>query len=994
MHVYRRYALRALLLASTVSAVAIPDLSHAEQAKGAATDVEAVVVTGSRIRRDTFNAPLPISTVSAEQIRASGNVGLGDTLMEIPQIDANTNSQNSPGTLFLSGEARVDIRGLGASRTLVLMDGRRLPSGDASSPSVDLNLIPSLMIDRIETQPGGVSAVYGSEAISGVVNLIMRKSFDGLQIDAQAGTSQHRDGQTYEVGAMWGRKFLDNRLSVIVGGEFAREEPIMQVDRADDGLYPGIRRDSASSPQGVVPASRSNTSPYATFQFTKGGLGGVTVDVRDPTRLVALTGGCASATVLPSCQDPALFYSAIYNELQGRVIRGSVRGYADYQLTDQVKVYGETSYAYADGYGVLQPVFSSAAGGGTMPVSMKGDNAFLTTSQTAAAQQLRGYWSQSFGTSINPFVATNAVNVGKFWQEFGLRNSDVRRHQVRVVGGAEGAFDMLGRTIHWDGYAQYGQFNGTTFSPNEPNIARVQQATDAVVVNGQVVCRSTAAQAAGCVPWDLINGGSRQAIAWTNAASVTTQSAKQTVVAANATFDLIKLPAGSLAVALGAEYRKEQSAFVQDPLAASGALFVNPVGSRTGQFDTREAYAEVRIPILRDLPFAYDVSVEGAARVSDYSTIGQTSQWRLAGEWAPVQDIRFRGSVASAVRAPNIVELYASQSRNFTTTASDPCDKDVFRGATASQQAARRITCAAAIQGWNPLTFTSNIGSGRSSLPILQGGNPDLGPETAETWDLGVVIQPRWVSGLKLSVDFFKYNIANEIGTVPVNTLFQSLCYDAAQPISSNPFCALIQRDSTGSAGASANGQPVAGGVNQVVLTNQNVSRVKVEGFDISAAYGFDLADLFKDRDGGRIALQLDVSDTYNWALQGSPSQAYTQFANTINNATPRWKATGSIGWTHDRLYLGWTTHFLGSMISNNSFTPAALSPYYTGDYFEHDLRGRFKLNDQVDLRAGVLNVTNTYPPYLPETFAGTGGGSSSYDNRGRFFYVGATLRY
>jgi outer membrane receptor protein involved in Fe transport len=254
---------------------------------------------------------------------------------------------------------------------------------------------------------------------------------------------------------------------------------------------------------------------------------------------------------------------------------------------------------------------------------------------------------------------------------------------------------------------------------------------------------------------------------------------------------------------------------------------------------------------------------------------------------------------------------------------------------------------------------------------------------------VGFVFQPRWVPGLQFSLDFFKYNISNEVGTIPVNTLFQQLCYDASQPLASNPFCSLIQRDPTGT-----NGGSVAGGVTQVVLTNQNVAKVKVEGFDASLAYSFDIADIYKDHDWGRIGLRLDATDMYQWALQGLPNQAYTQFANTINNATPRWKATGTLSWTWDRLYVGWTTHFIGSMVANNAFQPSALAPYKTGDYYEHDLRARYKINDDVSIRAGVLNITDKYPPYLPETFLGTGTGSSAFTNSGRFFYVGATMRY
>ncbi|THD83321.1 MAG: TonB-dependent receptor [Phenylobacterium sp.] len=996
----KQSAFRAAMLC-TAAAVSLgaPSLAHAQQSSSPSqVDVSEIVVTGSRIRRDTFDAPLPLATVSAEAIRASGHTILGDALMEVPMIAPNSNAQNTSSTLFTSGEARVDIRGLGASRTLVLMDSRRIINSDASSPAVDLNTIPSLMIDRVEVQPGGVSAIYGSEAIAGVVNLIMKKSFDGFQLDAQAGETYKSDGQQYIVGAMWGRKFLDDKLSILVGGEFGREDPVFQRDRADAGLYPGIRRDTTPGliPQPIIPASRSNTVPTALFQLPH--VGGVVESLLTPGQIVSLSAACQPSTVLPSCQDPNLFYTAYYNALQNKTTRGTIRGYAEYQLTDHIKAFADVSYARVLGYGFFQPTFSTAAGGGTLPAVLRGDNAFLLTSQTPAAQELRAFWAQAFPVTAanpNPFVRTNSVPISKFWQEFGGRDSETHRSVQRYVVGMEGDADApFVQNFHWDWYAQEGKLDGYTISYGVANIQNTLNALDATVgPGGTIVCHSGAA---GCVPWDIINGASPAAVQYANGISTTTQSGKQDVVSGNVTFDLFKLPAGPVGFAAGVEYRKEQSLFTQDPLGASGALFFNAIGTRGGKFDVTEGYAEVRIPILKDLPFFDDLSIEGAIRESDYSTIGHATQWRGAAEWAPIRDIRFRGSVASAVRAPNIVELFSPQSVNFTTAANDPCDAQVFAAANAAQKAARRITCAAAIPGWNPATFTSNFGANHPSLQLLQGGNPALGPETAETWDLGVVVQPRFIPRLQLSFDFFKYDIHNEVGTIPINTLLQQLCYDSTQALASNPFCALIQRDLTTNSGAhdSSTGNAIGGGVKQVVLTNQNVARVKIEGFDFSAAYAFEISDVLRGKEWGSIALRLDGTDMYNWALQGLPGQVYTQFANTINNATPRWKVTGTAQWTYDRLSVGWTTHFIGSMIANNGVLITSLAPAYTGDYYEHDLRGTYKFSDDIEFRAGVLNITNKYPPYLPETFAGTGTGSSAFSNIGRFFYVGATLRH
>ncbi len=987
---------RAVLLASVAAGgISIPHFAAAAEAAAAATQVEEIVVTGSRIKRDTFNTPVPVSVVTGDQIRDSGRISVAEVLMDTPVINANTNAQNSSGTLFLAGQARADIRGLGTSRTLVLMDGRRIVFSDASSPGVDLNMIPSMMVDKIDTVPGGGSAVYGSEAIAGVVNLIMKKSYDGFQFDAQGGLTGEGDGAQWRAAGMYGGKFANDRLNVLVGGEASRTEVIMQKDR--DWAYPGIRRNpgvfgALNAVQGIVPATKSNTAPTATFELTSSTdpskALAYTLDYRNPTSVVKLSPQCSTPTVQPTCQDDALFYSASLNALQGRASRGIGRFYADYQLTDNVKAFTDIMYSKVIGFGVFQPAFSSAAGGGTMPVALKGDNAYLLNGATSTDLALKADWLAA-GKAL---TSASTAQVGKFWGEFGGRNVRTERETTRVVVGMNGDLEAFTRKLSWDWYYQYGETSGSTTSYNVPNVQKVQWATDAITVGGAVVCRATtvaatAAAAAGCVPWNLIDGGSAAAIAYTNAQSTTTQDVKQSVLAGNVTADLLQLPAGPLAFALGAEYRQEQSEFVQDALGASGALFFNAIGTRAGKYNVGETYAELRIPILKDIPFAKELTVELAGRHSNYSTINRTNQYSARVEWTPVQDLTFRANQGTAVRAPNIVELFSPQSVNFTTAATDPCDKDSFSGATAAQKALRSVTCAAAIPGYNSSTFVSNFGPGRSSLQLLQGGNPGLGPETAHTYQLGFVAQPRWVPHLQIALDYFKYNIDNQVGTIPINTLITNLCYESTTAYAANPFCALIKRDPTG---ASAG---VVGGVTTVVLTNQNVAKVKVEGYDASVQYGVNLEDWFK-KDLGSLALRVDATWEYRFALQGLPGQAFTQLANNISNATPEWKGLITAQWTYHDLQLAWTTHYIGTMASTTAFAPTALSPYYTGDYYMHDVRASYKVSDKLSVRGGILNVTDEPPPALPETFAGTGTGSSTYDNRGRYFYVGANLKY
>jgi iron complex outermembrane receptor protein len=489
-----------------------------------------------------------------------------------------------------------------------------------------------------------------------------------------------------------------------------------------------------------------------------------------------------------------------------------------------------------------------------------------------------------------------------------------------------------------------------------------------------VVCRDAAARAAGCVPWDLINGPSPEAVAWANADARSNGVARQQIVATNFSTDLFQLPAGGLGFAMGAEYRKEQSDQVQDDVSASGQLFYNAIGRTKGEYDITEGYAELVVPLLRDKPFAHRLSIEGAERIGHYSTVGSVNQWRLGLQWSPIQDLSFRGSKSVAVRAPNIAELFGPQGQNFTTAATDPCDN--AQVAAIASDPARRATrvanCAAAIPNYNPSTFVSNFGPNRPSLALLEGGNPDLGEETANTWTVGLVFQPRFLAGFNASVDYWDIEVDNAVATIPINTLITNLCYDAPGAPSSNSFCGFIHRDGSGN-------------VTVVERTNQNVQGIQTSGIDmaLSLAHDFGRVGVFQFRaDGTKIV---------KWDLQGVPGGATTHYVGTITapfTATPKYKVGGTLAWSLRKVSAQWESHYLSSMAVSEVDPVSSRSPFFTGNYWEHDLHAGYQYSDQLKLRLGVVNVTNGHPPLVPEVGGATGTNSSAYDNRGRWYFV------
>jgi len=941
------------------------------------SSLDTVVVTGSRIGRDAaFESPVPMVTVGRKEVQESGFNILGDVLTNMPQALVNTNLQSS-GTLFNAGQSRVDMRGLGSNRTLVLLDGRRLITGDFRSPAVDLNMIPSSMVERVEMISGGASAVYGSEAIAGVVNIITRKNLDGFVMDVQGGVSSEIDGEELKASLSYGAPFAADRGHFLIGAEYATFEAIYQTDR--DWAYPGIRRNNSVSPQTIVPASRTNLMPTATFQL---GTNNSVSIAQDRSVLNSNSAACRTATVSALCQDPWLFYTSTYNVLQSPMERRSVRSYAEFDFLENLKLFGEAMYSAVDSLGITTPAFSNPSTAmQTLPVTMRGDNAYLAGSSTLATQ-LRNSWTAA-GLPLND---TRSVPVGKFWEEFGTRNTEILREIFRVQAGVSGGFQLLSRDFNWETYAQYSELDGKVLAHGVPNKTRVQQAVNAIAgPGGTIVCSDAAAQAAGCVPWNLIDGPSSAAVAWANGTARFDGLAIQKVVAANLSGSILRLPGGDLGMASGFEYRDESSDYVQDALSASGALAFNAIGRTRGEYHVSEAYLELVAPLFSNLPFVHLLSVEAAGRMADYSTTGGVDQWRLQATWAPVSDVSFRASVATAVRAPNITELYGPRSENFATGALDPCDRAQITAVASdpARQALRIANCNAVISNasftYNPATFESNIGPGRPSLRTYGGGYDGLSEETARTSTFGVVLKPRWLDRFSISVDYWNIEIDDAISTIPINTLLANFCYDVPQAPTDNRYCGYIQRLSSG---APAD----VGDIISVTQSSQNVQSIETSGVDLAIRYVQSLGG------AGDLSVGLDATKVIRWDLFAFPGAPVTHFVGAISTsrAIPEYKAQAMLGWTRDRFSAQWQTRFIDSFAVSEVDPPASRVPFYTGNYFEHDLRGSFRWTEDFATNFGAINVTNEHPPSVPEVGNATdSSNSATYDNRGRWFYVG-----
>jgi len=995
--------LRGLLLLGAATACMTGSVS-AQQNNSGELVLEEIVVTGSRIARSNLNSTVPLNVVSETEIRFSGYTNLADVVSAAPQLAPSLNGQSSGGFLFVGGQSRVDLRGLGTNRTLVLVDGKRHVTGALDSPAVDLNTIPSSMVERTEVITGGASAVYGSEAVAGVVNIILKKDFEGAEFDASYGISEEGDGQETQFSGTFGGKFADGKGYVLAGIEYTKVDAVFASDR--DWASPGITFNTLVTPNVSIPSPKSRTGRGGVFRtlvanpgpgpIAANALAGVSIDfesrsVQGLTDVNCLAARNAVTAATPLCNDPTLDYTSIYTTLQGESERLLGRAFGSYQMNDYVKITGEIAAASVDSVNPrAQPAFTGTA---TFRHNVRRDNAYLNGTGANAVELRRIF-------DANGLTApTASAELFRFTEEFGQRVIEQQRDMIRTVVGLEGDFEFADRNVKWDTYYQYGQLDGKSLNRGQFNKERYTRSLDAVInpATGAPICRDllstdagVRAAAAGCVPNDFLNGPSQAAIDYAAATSVTVGQASQQVAAFNVTSDLFELPAGAVGFAVGAEYRKEVSDQETDSATAQGLLFTNAIPRRRGEYNVKEYYGEVLVPVLKDMFLIKELNLDGAYRWADYSTVGGVSQWKVGADFSPIDDIRFRGTYSESVRAPNIIELYAPTGENFTTAQQDPCDRSRISTLTGEARSIRQANCARDIPGYNPDTFNSNIGTGRSSLRLLQGGFDGLREEVAETYTIGGVFQPTFLEGFAATVDYYDIKIKDAIALPALSGVFQA-CYDTA---GGSSLCELIVRDQTGARTS------VVGGVDFVRTTQANIAAYKNRGIDFSVAYGFDVAKVAPDLgDDGRIDLSLQGTHLLQYDYVSQAGQAPRKYAGT--SGTPSWKLSGTATYSNETFTVSWNTRFEDNMVADESLLPIAdgqplpRDPFYTGDFWIHDIRFLYNVTQEVVLRAGVQNVTNERPPNHPSVYLGTGNGTSAnWDNRGRYFYTGVNVKF
>lgn len=954
---------------------------------------DAIVVTGSRIASPEATAASPLQIVSAQSIEQSGATNVQDLLLENPVFGTPGISRtNSSFATQSAGVATVDLRNLGSDRTLVLVNGRRFVAGVPGSSTVDLNVIPTQFLERVDILTGGASAVYGSDAVAGVVNFIYKQDFEGVELDAQAGISDRGDGSDRQINLLVGKNFADGRGNVMLFGGYSKQGTVLKKNRSTEagpmdldqtslgGSITG-RDEDLFTPRrpffsGFAPQGRYYTDNNV---FTYGQDGALRNCVSTNG-----TAGCVNAD--GSVAGPDGFNRSDFRYLAVPVERYIAAGRANFEFSPAFNLFVEGNYAKTKARTVIEP----------FPLSSDNINP-ATGGQIAIESLVNGVLYR------NPYVpnaifddASDSDGDGlrdiffdRRLADFGGRTSSATRDLYRIAGGLNGKF--ANDKFNYEVYGIYGQtkedqvgggqFNGPNFIQA---LAAIRDIND---LNGngnvtEIICANAAARAAGCIPANPFGAGSLAPAASYLAVPTTLQSkVTQTVFGGNVSGELFSLfGADPIGVSVGAEYRRETSRNEFDLLTQQGLNGNNALPSTSGKFSVKEAYGEAIVPILSDRPFFNSLSLRGAIRVSDYSTVGTTYSYNYGGEWSPVEDIRFRVIKARSVRAPNVNELFSPPQQDFPSGLQDPCV-----GITATTTGGLADNCRAA-PGVNT-NITANGAFTLSQADIqgvtsFAGGNLGLQEEKGDSFTAGVVINPRSISALRnlvLTVDYFDIKIRDAIVSTPLQFILDQ-CYGQ----SNASFCDFIVRR-PGVVGANS-----AGSLDEVNSGPSNSGGLRTSGIDTTIAFRFPAA-------GGNVSLKGAYTHLFKGYSVPLPGSTRDQFAGEIGAAKDRF--TANAGWENDELGFNLTGTYIGRSSLDDQFTgarPGTNPLYNVGSQFYLDGQIRFKVAEEFEFFGGADNILDNKPPFLADIGASAGidTDSGTYDTLGRRFYAGARVKF
>jgi outer membrane receptor protein involved in Fe transport len=1003
-----------------------------------------IVVTGSRIRRPNLESNVPITSVSAEELTNRGEINIGDALNDLPSLRSTFSQSNSVRFIGTAGVNVLDLRGLGTSRTLVLVNGRRHVTYSPGDYLVDINTIPTDLIERVDVITGGEAAVYGSDAVAGVVNFILKKNFDGIKLRAQDGITQRGDRGTQFVSLTAGRNFAEDRGNIAVNLEYVHADKLEFYQRngltgsatgrcqfnatsftgppgqpapepqagngvPDQAFYCGVRNGTISNGGTVVAGGVNAVNP---------GAAGFTTSCQNPALAAALQPRClnfgspqgqprifrfSGAGVLVQdipafdfrpfgsgniLDDPNTTVPGATLRDTGQIAPGLERMTANvlahFDMSPAFKPFIEAKYVHIKALQEGQPSFFSSIAQTIGLSNIRCNNAYVTPVILSNLQAI--------GQCVNP--ATSTIPLNRFNVDFGGRQEEITRETYRIVGGIQGDFnDDWNYELSFNyGHVKIHQIehNDLLLADSSGNLTGFSLAYDAVFNGaGQIVCRANqvTVTAPGCVPLNLFGNGAPSQAALNYINTTTTVDSKATELDALAyvngdSSQVFSFPGGPARFVLGGEWRRETAFLTESEPARSFGTFFNAFPDFTPpKLEIAEGFGELELPLLKDLPFAKELTVTGAARYSHYNKGGgntnNTFAWNINGTWAPVSDIRFRANYSRSVRAPTQSDLFSAPGQNFAFVG-DPCDVANIGNGSPN----RPINCTAA---GVPAGFV-NLPARQASTGYLSSGNRFLQEETGKSLTVGGVLTPRWIPGFSFTVDYYRIRVTSLIAVLGPQTILNQ-CYDLPQP---NEYCLLVnprKPDFT-----FANPALTSAGI--------NFAQFKADGIDFEASYRKRFSN----------GLTLTVHGIATRVLKRenftSPTNPLAGDRILSELGDPKWAANLniSLGWGPYEIryagnYIGKQT--IGAWENYNAYqgnppqnADLTAERYYPAVMY-HALRLNMKVNDKFMFYLGADNIFDTLPKLFKNTFGSTGSaGGTAWDYVGRKFYGGVQVDF
>ncbi|GAA4858289.1 TonB-dependent receptor [Luteimonas vadosa] len=953
---------RLALAVHAVLLLSLPALCLAQE-QSEATTLDTVTVTGSRIKKAELEDQVPVQTVTREDIDRTGLTSIADVVQALTASGSALNTKfNSSGNFGFppdgsgvgAGSAQVDLRHLGSRRVLVLVDGMRWVNEASASgvgAAVDLNTIPLAIVERIEVLEDGASALYGSDAIAGVVNIITRRNFDGASVSLQYGEYAEGDGATTKADFAWGRN--GERSNLFLGASYTEQEPVRSADRAQ-ARFPvpgtGVAFGSSGTPTGRFIFRNPNTG--VTHDLTPNN--GASNPIYNPTQT-----GCTRTDSYHCFATADRFNFSPFNLVLTPSERAGLFGQFRLDISDNTSFYARGLYnrRKSTNQAAPEPIFLGLSAGTGNP---RADNIFIS--------RLNPF--NPFGFDLDARLSTPAAQrnlflIGRRPVEGGPRifNQDVDTWYLGT--GLEGRFEVGERTWFWDANLAYSENQAEQTNYGSYDIRNI-----ALALGDPAAC----AAVTGCTPLNLFGGpGTLTPAMLAFIQPVVRDESENTLLQATANIsgDLVELWAGPLSFAGGIEHRRYEGFYQPDALTVAG--FYNGVPSRptSGEYDVSEVYTEFSLPLFVDSPLGKRLDLSLAGRYSDYSTFGGEFTGKLGLRWQLVDELLFRATYAEGFRAPTIGELFGSASR-FDAVLADPCSEPL-RDPTLLGNC-RTLGAPAGYSQPNP------------QISVTTGGNRDLEPETADSFSMGMVWSPSVLENsaiaerVDLEVTFYRHWIDGGIQAVDAQTQL-NLCVATLDP----RFCSGITRASTGA-------------INSFSNRLTNLSTIKTDGWDV------DLFWTFPDSDLGKFKVSWRNTFVGRYEARGAAGvrQPLRPGVEVNNSSIPEWTSNFVTDWARNNWSAAWTIRHIDEVRETCRTTafPVCSDPTLNRNVLEattyHDLQVGYKFDWMrgLQLTAGVNNVADEDPP-ICLTCSLNGYDASTYDiPGGRFWYVRADLRF